>query len=148
MLDVDQIRAELNELPFKDGKREVFIGRISEMFDGESEQTTSKELRKFEKELQQHTLVLRRQEDDPDALFVVQELRSLAPNFSWMAEATNWASKITTVALEMVLPGLAGWWLDHRFGTGFLSLLGFALGVSVGILHLIVMTKSQPNEVE
>lgn len=148
MLDVDQIRAELNELPFKDGKREVFIGRISEMLDEESEQSIADDLRKFEKELRQHTLILSRHEDDRDALFVVQELRSLAPDFSWMAEATNWASKITTVALEMILPGLAGWWLDNRLGTGFLALLGFAVGVPLGIRHLIAMTKSKPNDIE
>jgi hypothetical protein len=37
-----------------------------------------------------HTLILTRHEDDRDALFVVQELRTLTPDFSWMAEATNW----------------------------------------------------------
>lgn len=58
-----------------------------------------------------------------------------------LAVAMEWVSRIITVALEMVLPGLAGGWLDKRWGTGFLALVGFALGVSLGIWHLIVMTK-------
>jgi hypothetical protein len=57
-----------------------------------------------------------------------------------LAAAMEWVSRIITVALEMVLPGLAGGWLDKRWGTSFLALVGFALGVSMGIYHLIVMT--------
>ena len=59
-----------------------------------------------------------------------------------MALAIEWVSKITTIALEMVLPGLAGMWLDKRWGTQFLALAGFALGVTVGIWHLLKMTNS------
>ena len=147
VLDIDHIRAELNELPFKDGKREVLLGKISEMFVKENEQSIAHHLREYEKELQNHTLLLSRHEDDRDAVFVVQKLRSLALDLSWMAEATNWVSKITVVALEMILPGLAGLWLDNRFGTGFLSLLGLALGVPLGIRHLIAMTKSKRNDI-
>lgn len=57
-----------------------------------------------------------------------------------VAEAMRWVSRITTVALEMVLPGLAGQWLDERLGTGFLGITGFALGLTTGIWHLMVMT--------
>jgi len=57
-----------------------------------------------------------------------------------MALAIEWVAKITTVALEMVLPGLAGMWLDGRWGTQFLGLVGFALGLIVGIWHLLQMT--------
>jgi hypothetical protein len=53
----------------------------------------------------------------------------------------EWVSQITTVVAEMVVPGLAGQWLDKRWGTGFLTLLGFALGLSLGIWHLIAMTR-------
>jgi hypothetical protein len=142
VLDIDHIREELNELPFRDGKREVFVGRVSEMFEGESEESITGDLRQCKQELRNHTLILTRYEDDRDALFVVQELRTLAPDFSWMAEGMNWVSKITTVALEMVLPGLTGLWLDIELGTRFLSLAGFALGVPLGLWHLIAMTKS------
>ena len=53
----------------------------------------------------------------------------------------EWVSQITTVVAEMVLPGLVGQWLDHRWGTKFLTLVGFALGLTVGIWHLIAMTR-------
>jgi hypothetical protein len=148
MFDIAHIREELNELPFRDGKREVFVGRVSEVFEAESEETITDQLGQFEQELRNHTLILTRHEDDRDALFVVQELRTLAPDFSWIAEATNWVSKITTVALEMVLPGLAGLWLDNQLGTRFLALLGFACGVPLGMWHLIAMTKSKRNDIE
>src|SRR6266852_6376359 len=58
-----------------------------------------------------------------------------------LAVAMEWVSQITTVVAEMVLPGLAGQWLDKRWGTRFLTLTGFALGVSVGIWHLVAMTR-------
>ncbi len=148
VFDIDHIREELNELPFRDGKREVFVGRISEMFEEESEQAIAEHLGHFEQELRSHTLIMNRHEDDRDALFVVQELRVLASDFSWMAEAMNWVSKITTVALEMVLPGLAGLWLDNQLETRFLTMLGFALGVPLGMWHLIAMTKNKRNDIE
>jgi hypothetical protein len=148
VFDIDLIREELNELPFRNGKREVFVGRISEMFEEESEQAIAEHLGQFEQELRSHTLILTRHEDDRDALFVVQHLRALAPDFSWMAEAMNWVSKITTVTLEMVLPGLAGLWLDNQLETRFLALLGLAFGVPLGVWHLIAMTKSKRNDIE
>jgi hypothetical protein len=42
VLDINHIREELNELPFRDGKREVLVGRMSEMFEGKSEQAIAK----------------------------------------------------------------------------------------------------------
>jgi hypothetical protein len=53
----------------------------------------------------------------------------------------EWASRVTTVCLEMVLPGIGGQWLDKRWGTNYLALLGLVIGVSVGIMHLLAMTK-------
>ena len=64
-----------------------------------------------------------------------------------LAEAVQWVSRITTVALEMVLPGLAGHWLDQRLGTGFLVLVGFVLGLTCGLWHLLAMTRpSEPKK--
>ena len=146
LLEIDHIREELNGLPFREGKREVYVGSISEMLEEESEQAIAGHLRQFEQELRSQTLILTRHEDDRDALFVVQELRALAPDFSRTAEAMSWVSKITAVALEMVLPGLAGLWLDNQLGTRFLTLLGFALGVPLGMWHLIAMTKIKRND--
>ena len=59
-----------------------------------------------------------------------------------VAVALEWVSRITTVALMMVLPGVAGAWLDGKFGTRFLALLGFALGVSAGVWQLIVISRT------
>lgn len=148
VLDINHIREELNELPFRHGKREVLAGRVSEVFEAESEETITDHLRQFDQELRSHTLILTRHEDDRDALFVVQELRTLAPDFTWMVAAVNWVAKITTVALEMVFPGLAGLWLDNQLDTRFLALLGFVLGFALGMWHLILMTKSKRIDLE
>ena len=46
-----------------------------------------------------------------------------------------------TVSMEMVLPGVAGYWLDQRLGTKVLfTILGFGIGMLTGIWHLIRMT--------
>ena len=64
-----------------------------------------------------------------------------------MARAIGWAHRIMTISLEMVLPGLAGVWLDRKIGTTPLfTLLGFALGASVATVHLIRLTKVRQDE--
>ncbi len=46
------------------------------------------------------------------------------------------------VSLEMVLPGLVGYWVDQWLGTKvLLTLLGFALGCTAAMAHLIQMTR-------
>ena len=147
-LDIDRSREQLNELPFEDGRREIFVGKISELFAEESDQAIADHLRQCEQELRRHTLILSRHEDDRDVLFIVQELRALPPDFSSMVKGMNWVSKITTIGLEMVLPGLVGLWLDSQLETGFLGLLGFALGGPLGIWHLIAMTKIKRSDIE
>jgi hypothetical protein len=60
-----------------------------------------------------------------------------------MAKAMGWAARVMTVSFEMVLPGFAGIWVDGRLGTKVLfTLLGFAAGMTIAILHLLRMTKS------
>jgi hypothetical protein len=60
-----------------------------------------------------------------------------------VAKAYQWASRIMVVALEMVLPGIAGYWLDQVLGTKVLFMLvGFALGGTAASLHLIRLTRS------
>lgn len=50
------------------------------------------------------------------------------------------------VSLEMVLPGLAGYWLDQQLGTQVLfMLLGFAIGGSWAVVHLIRMTRAKDS---
>jgi len=63
-----------------------------------------------------------------------------------LAEAMAWVSRIMAVSLEMVLPGLAGLWLDDRIGTRFLMFIGFGLGFTAGMVHLLAMTKSNQNK--
>ncbi len=47
------------------------------------------------------------------------------------------------VSLEMVLPGLAGYWLDKRLGTVvLLMLIGFAVGATSAVVHLLHMVRS------
>ena len=58
-----------------------------------------------------------------------------------MVEAMHWISRLTTVRMEIVLPGLLGHWLDRRGGPGFLALVGFGLGVVCGMQQLLSMTR-------
>ena len=66
-----------------------------------------------------------------------------------MAAAMEWVSKITTVSLEMVLPGVAGFWADNYFQTKWLAPMGFFLGFALGLYHLLRMTRStKPDDNE
>ena len=57
------------------------------------------------------------------------------------AKAYHWASRVATVCLEMIVPGLLGLWIDQRIGTVvLLGVLGFAFGITIAIWHLLRMT--------
>lgn len=58
-----------------------------------------------------------------------------------MAAAMQWVSRIFAAAILMVLPGLAGQWLDEKLGSRFLVLLGFGGGLVSGMLYLIGQTR-------
>ena len=58
-----------------------------------------------------------------------------------MAVAMVWVSRIFAISAEMILPGLLGRWLGERWGYPSLALLGFALGLSMALWHLIVLTR-------
>ena len=65
---------------------------------------------------------------------------------SQMARAYQWATRIMVVSLEMVLPGLAGYWLDLHLGTVVLfTLIGFGVGTTSAVVHLIQMTRADTN---
>jgi F0F1-type ATP synthase assembly protein I len=50
------------------------------------------------------------------------------------------------VSLEMVLPGMGGYWLDQWLGTKVVFLLiGFAVGCTAAAFHLIQLTRSEKN---
>jgi len=58
------------------------------------------------------------------------------------ARAAKWTSRIMTISLEMVLPGLAGYWLDQKLGTRALFMIvGFSLGGAAAFGHLIHLAK-------
>lgn len=60
-----------------------------------------------------------------------------------VATAYQWVSRITVVALEMVLPGVFGHWLDQEFGTVVLFMLvGFGLGCTAAAAQLIQIARS------
>ena len=59
--------------------------------------------------------------------------------------AYQWAARITSLAIEMVVPGLIGLWIDNRLGTKVVfTLLGFALGTILAGWQLMKMT-TQPK---
>lgn len=58
-----------------------------------------------------------------------------------MAAAMQWVSRIFAAAILMVVPGLAGQWLDERFSTRFLALVGFGSGIVAAVAYLIAQTK-------
>jgi len=62
-----------------------------------------------------------------------------------MAEALQWVSRITTVALMMLLPILGGRKLDEMRGTGYWGSIGLVLGLLLGAwqLRLIVVDSNR-----
>jgi ABC-type Mn2+/Zn2+ transport system permease subunit len=60
--------------------------------------------------------------------------------------AFEWVGRILVVVVVMVVPGLVGQYLDDRFGTGFLALVGFGGGLCLGIYSLLIMTKPRPGK--
>jgi F0F1-type ATP synthase assembly protein I len=63
-----------------------------------------------------------------------------------LSAAIEWVGRITAVGVEMVVPGLAGSWLDDRLGsTPLLTLVGFAFGMVAGIWHLLIMTSAKKS---
>jgi hypothetical protein len=63
-----------------------------------------------------------------------------------IAIASQWVSRIVTVSLEMVVPGLLGLWVDMRLGTkGLFTLIGFIGGSVTAMWHLLRMTGDHRN---
>lgn len=140
MAELHAVRAALNELPFHDGKRRVLIGSIAEMFPGDDDSVIAENLGTIEAELKRHELTLLR---DQDELYAVQQFRERGADLSWLAEGMRWSAMITTVGLEMAVPGIAGWWLEKQTGIPYLAILGLAIGPPLGLWHLIMMTRNK-----
>lgn len=62
-----------------------------------------------------------------------------------MALASQWVARIFAISLLMILPGIAGQWLDSRLGTKFLALIGFGLGFCAGFIGLLALVNSKPS---
>lgn len=64
-----------------------------------------------------------------------------------MAGAIALASSVTTIALEMVVPALIGYWIDQRLGVSPLFIAaGAALGLYVGIRSLMILARPKPGD--
>lgn len=65
---------------------------------------------------------------------------------SAQAKAYHWVSRVISIALEMVIPGLLGYWLDSRVGTqGLFTVCGFVLGMVLGMWHLLKIAKTESD---
>jgi hypothetical protein len=60
---------------------------------------------------------------------------------SAIGEAFTWAARIMALGLVMFLPGVAGTWLDDRFGTRFIGPTGFIVGVSLAMVRLVHLAR-------
>lgn len=57
------------------------------------------------------------------------------------AIAYHWASRVMTICLEMVVPGVLGYLADQKLGTRFVfTLIGFSVGLVLGVVHLLRIT--------
>ena len=62
------------------------------------------------------------------------------------AAAMEWVAKITTVGMEMVLPAVAGRYLDKYLQTGYWVVVGLVVGGALGFWHLMRMTRVVANK--
>ena len=61
-----------------------------------------------------------------------------------VAKAYQWASRIMLASLEMVLPCLAGYWIDTKLGTvAVFMVIGLVGGCWLGMWHLMRMIASE-----
>lgn len=54
-------------------------------------------------------------------------------------EASAWIGRIFAIMFFMIGPGVAGLWLDRRFGTKFLTAAGFIVGMALGTYVLLIL---------
>ena len=58
------------------------------------------------------------------------------------ARAMEWTTRLTSIALEMALPGVGGHFVDNWLDTKVVFLiLGVLIGFAAGMWHLILLTK-------
>ncbi len=64
--------------------------------------------------------------------------------------AVAWTSRITTISVQMIAPGIVGYLVDRKLGTKALfTLIGFAIGMALGMWQLVrVAQSSNQNNLE
>ena len=62
------------------------------------------------------------------------------------AKAIQLISRVLAAAVVIVAPGLLGHYLDKRLGTTYLVLVGFGLGLTVGITYLLLLSRQLEAE--
>lgn len=69
-------------------------------------------------------------------------VNNLPDGRSPIAVAIHWASQVTTISVEMVLPALLGVWADQKLGTkAVFTILGGILGLWLGVWNLMRIAK-------
>lgn len=59
------------------------------------------------------------------------------PKESQMSEALNWFSRILAVGVVMLSLGWLGGKLDQWLGTQFIAVIGFIVGMMIGLVAII-----------
>jgi hypothetical protein len=54
-------------------------------------------------------------------------------------DASAWVGRIFAILFFMIGPGVAGLWLDRKFGTKFLTAMGFVFGMALGTYVLLIL---------
>ena len=66
---------------------------------------------------------------------------------SAMAIALGWVSRITTLSVVMVAPGILGYVVDRQLGTvALFTIVGMALGMVLGMWSLLRATRTARSE--
>lgn len=61
---------------------------------------------------------------------------------SKIARAWGWGTQVISIAMEMVIPGVVGLWIDRLLGTVMAFLiLGVVFGMTTGMIHLVQFAK-------
>ncbi len=60
-----------------------------------------------------------------------------------IGEAFSWASRIIAIGLTMFVPGVAGGWLDERFGTRVIGPAGFVIGFVAALAWLATLGRKR-----
>jgi F0F1-type ATP synthase assembly protein I len=66
------------------------------------------------------------------------------PRPSPIGDAMTWATRIIAAGLVMFMPAVLGNWLDARWGTKFLGLVGLAFGFVTGMAWLVRVAERKP----